>query len=135
MTSYPDTARTGAARLCLSVALLSGAVAGLGPPAAAQVAGSTAQGVAPSADVIRQREQELETTIAQQKSAAELQQKLKAEIAAIGEDRSKLNAQLIDAATEVRTIEAKIDDAEARLVRSIRASGKSKVRSIPVAPK
>jgi len=115
MTSYPDTARTGAARLCLSVALLSGAVAGLGPPAAAQVAGSTAQGVAPSADVIRQREQELETTIAQQKSAAELQQKLKAEIAAIGEDRSKLNAQLIDAATEVRTIEAKIDDAEARL--------------------
>src|SRR6185437_13737359 len=46
MTSYPDTARTGAARLCLSVALLSGAVAGLGPPAAAQVAGSTAQGVA-----------------------------------------------------------------------------------------
>ncbi|MGC1558917.1 MAG: peptidoglycan DD-metalloendopeptidase family protein [Bradyrhizobium sp.] len=84
-------------------------------PALAQVAESAPQAAAPSADAIRQREQELEATIAQQRGAAELQQKLKAEVAAIGEDRSKLNAQLIDIAAQVRTIETRIDDAEARL--------------------
>ena len=63
----------------------------------------------------RQREQELEATRAQQKSAAELQAKLKADIAAIGQDRSKLNAQLIDIAAQVRGVETRIDDAEARL--------------------
>ena len=52
---------------------------------------------------------------AQQKSSTELQQQLKATIAAIGEDRSKLNAQLIDVAARVRTVEARIGDAEARL--------------------
>ena len=66
-------------------------------------------------DAIKQREQELEATRAQQKSAAELQQKLKAEIAAVGQDRSKLNAQLIDIAAQVRTVETRIGDAEARL--------------------
>ncbi len=44
-----------------------------------------------------------------------MQQQFKAEIAAIGQDRSKLNAQLIDAAAQVRTIETRISDAEARL--------------------
>ena len=65
--------------------------------------------------MIRQREQELEAARAQQKSAAELQAKLKAEIAAIGEDRSKLNQQLIDIAARVRGIETSIGEAEARL--------------------
>ena len=97
------------------VALLFAGIAGMTLPALAQVAESAPQAAAPSADAIRQREQELEATIAQQKSAAELQQKLKAEVAAIGEDRSKLNAQLIDIAAQVRTIETRIDDAEARL--------------------
>ena len=67
-------------------------------PAAAQVAAATPQVGAPSADAIKQREQELEAARAQQKSAAELQEKLKADIAAIGQDRSKLNQQLIDIA-------------------------------------
>ena len=44
-----------------------------------------------------------------------MQQQLKAEIAAIGQDRSKLNAQLIDVAAQVRTVETRIGDAEARL--------------------
>lgn len=70
---------------------------------------------APSADVIKQREQELEAARAQQKSAAELQDKLKADIAAIGQDRSKLNTQLIDIAARVRSVETRIDDAEGRL--------------------
>jgi septal ring factor EnvC (AmiA/AmiB activator) len=84
-------------------------------PAAAQVAAATPQVGAPSADLIKQREQELEAARAQQKSAAELQEKLKADIAAIGQDRSKLNQQLIDIAAGVRGVETRIGDAEARL--------------------
>jgi murein hydrolase activator len=117
--SFPDAVRAGApasAYPSLSmVALLFAGIAGMTLPALAQVAESAPQAAAPSADAIRQREQELEATIAQQRGAAELQQKLKAEVAAIGEDRSKLNAQLIDIAAQVRTIETRIDDAEARL--------------------
>ena len=71
--------------------------------------------MATSPDAIKQREQELEATRAQQKSAAELQAKLKADIAAIGQDRSKLNQQLIDIAGQVRGVETRIGDAEARL--------------------
>ena len=106
--SYPDTARRG--RLCpvripLSIALLSAGLAGIHSlPAAAQVAAAP-QTTAVSPDAIKQREQELEATRAQQKSAAELQARLKADIAAIGQDRSKLNAQLIDIAAQVRGVE------------------------------
>src|SRR6202000_423245 len=68
-----------------------------------------------SPDAIKQREQELDAARTQQKNAAELQEKLKADIAAIGQDRSKLNAQLIDVAAQVRTVETRIGEAEARL--------------------
>jgi septal ring factor EnvC (AmiA/AmiB activator) len=84
-------------------------------PAAAQVAAPSPQAAAVSPDIIRQREQELEAAREQQRKAAELQQKLKADIAAIGQDRSKLNQQLIDGAAQVRTVETRIGDAEARL--------------------
>ena len=117
--SYPDTVRSGpvaSARISLSIALLSAGFAGISPsPVAAQLAESTPQAAAPSPDAIKQREQELEAARLEQKSAAELQQKLKADIAAIGQDRSKLNAQLIDIAALVRGIETRIGDAEARL--------------------
>ena len=117
--SYPDTVRCGSftsARISFSIALLSAGFAGMSLlPAAAQVAESTPQAAAASPDAIRQREQELEAARNQQKSAAELQQKLKADIAAIGQDRSKLNAQLIDIAAQVRGVETRIGDAEARL--------------------
>ena len=117
--SYPDTARRGqlcAIRIPLSIALLSAGFAGIHlVQAAAQVAASPPQTTAASPDAIRQREQELEATRAQQKSAAELQAKLKADIVAIGQDRSKLNARLIDIAAQVRGVETRIDDAEARL--------------------
>jgi septal ring factor EnvC (AmiA/AmiB activator) len=117
--SYSDTARRGqprSVRIPLSIALLSAGFAAvhLGP-ASAQIATSPQQTTSVSPDAIRQREQELEATRAQQKGAAELQAKLKADIAAIGQDRSKLNAQLIDIAAEVRGVETRIDDAEARL--------------------
>ena len=64
----------------LSLALLS---TGLALPAAAQIAPQPSV----SADAIKQREQELEAARTEQRSAAELQQKLKANIAAIGQDR------------------------------------------------
>jgi septal ring factor EnvC (AmiA/AmiB activator) len=115
---YPDTlrrGRPGAARIPLSIALLS-VVAGISPlPASAQLAASTPQTAAASPESIKQREQELETTRTQQKGAAEAQAKLKAYITAIGQDHSKLNQQLIDIAAQVRGVETRISDAEARL--------------------
>jgi murein hydrolase activator len=99
-----------------SLALLCVGLAGTALPAAAQVATATATPAAtPSPDAIKQREQELEATRAQQKSAAEAQEKLKADIAAIGQDRATFNQQLIDIAAQVRGVETKIGDAEARL--------------------
>jgi septal ring factor EnvC (AmiA/AmiB activator) len=83
--------------------------------AAAQIADPAPQAAPALPDAIKQREQELEATRAQQKNAAELQQKLKAEVTAIGQDRSQLNAQLIDVAAQVRTIENRIADVEMRL--------------------
>src|SRR5712692_6493150 len=41
--------------------------------------------------------------------------KLQTDLAAIGQDHSKLNQRLIDIATQVRSVEARIGDAEARL--------------------
>src|SRR5216684_4517574 len=130
--SYPDTARRGqlsSVRLPLSIALLSAGFAGMSLlpaaaqvlPAAAQVlpaaqgAASTLQTTASSPDAIKQREQELEAARAQQKSAAELQMKLQTDLAAIGQDHSKLNQRLIDIAGQVRSVEARIGDAETRL--------------------
>jgi septal ring factor EnvC (AmiA/AmiB activator) len=98
----------------VSLLLLSTGLAFAPIPASAQVT-DPASSAAALPDAIKQREQELEATRAQQKGAAELQQKLKAEIAAVGQDRSKLNAQLIDIAAQVRNVETRIGDAEARL--------------------
>ncbi len=104
----------GPLRASLSVLLVAG-FAGATFPAAAQTAAPEAQSAAVSPEAIKQREQELEATRAQQKSAEEAQTKLKADIAALGQDRTKLNQQLIDTAANVRTVETKIGDAEARL--------------------
>jgi septal ring factor EnvC (AmiA/AmiB activator) len=116
--SYPDTVSRGwlsSVRAPVSIALFAG-FAGVGLlPATAQVAATAQQATAASTDAIKQREQELEATRAQQKSAAEVQAKLKADISAIGQDRSKLNQQLIDIAAQVRGVETSIGDAEARL--------------------
>ncbi|WGD56877.1 peptidoglycan DD-metalloendopeptidase family protein [Bradyrhizobium sp. CB1650] len=97
----------------LTVLLIAG-LAGASP-AQAQTATPAPQTAAVSSDAIKQREQELEAARAQQKSAEEAQAKLKAEITALGQDRTQLNQQLIDTAANVRTVETKIDEAEARL--------------------
>lgn len=70
---------------------------------------------APDQATLDQRNQELEALRAKQKEAADAQQRLKDEIAAIGQDRTKLNQQLIDTAARIRTIEANISDSEGRI--------------------
>jgi septal ring factor EnvC (AmiA/AmiB activator) len=123
--SYPDTASRGLALIShvpLSLTLVSASLVSASlvatlslSPATAQTAAPTQQATAVSPDDIKQREQELEAAREQQRKATELQQKLKADIAAIGQDRSKLNQQLIDIAAQVRGVETRIGDAEARL--------------------
>jgi septal ring factor EnvC (AmiA/AmiB activator) len=111
----PDTARRGGQSVPpLAVLLMFAGLLGFSlAPVVAQVA--TPAPTAPSADDIKQREQELEAAREQQKKAADLQAKLKADIAVIGQDGSKLNAQLIDIAAQVRGVETRIGDAETRL--------------------
>jgi murein hydrolase activator len=114
-----DTAGRGKrliSAVSLSVLLLSASFAAASlSPAVAQSAAPAQQATAVSPDAIKQREEELEATREQQRKAAELQQKLKADIAAIGQDRSKLNQQLIDIATQVRNVETRIGETEANL--------------------
>lgn len=102
--------------LTLAITLLC--VGGLHRDARAQAPPPTppaTQASAPDQDAIKKREQELEEIRAQQQKAIETQNRLKAEIAAIGQDRTKLNQQLIDSATRVRDIEDQIADTEGRL--------------------
>ena len=109
--SNTEAARSGrrsAVSVPFSIALLS---AGFAMPALAQ----TAPPASVSADAIKQREQELEAARIEQKNAAELRARLQGEAAAIGQDRSKLNQQLIDTAAQLRTIETRVGDAETRL--------------------
>ena len=97
-------------------------------PATAQTATAPVQNAAATPEAIKQRSQELEAARLEQTRAAEQQAKLKAEIAAIGADRSKLNEQLIDVADKVREVEDRVGEAETRLQpldareREIRAS-------------
>jgi septal ring factor EnvC (AmiA/AmiB activator) len=83
--------------------------------AQAQTVTPAPQTAAVSPDAIKQREQELEAARASKKSAEEAQAKLKTEISSLGQDRTQLNQQLIDTAANVRGVETKIDQAEARL--------------------
>lgn len=107
----------------LNLLLIAGVVSasGLGASllgaslAQAQTATPVPQTAAVSPETIKQREQELEAARVRQKSAEEAQAKLKAEITSLGQDRTQLNQQLIDTAANVRTVETKIDEAEARL--------------------
>jgi murein hydrolase activator len=66
-------------------------------------------------DALRQRDQELEAIRTEQRKAAEIQNKLKEEIGAIGEDRRKFNQALIDGAARLRDTEERIVETEGRL--------------------
>src|SRR5437762_2070559 len=117
--SYLDTISRGwpsSVRISFSVALFSASFAAMSlTPSSAQLATTAPQSTTAAPEAIKQREQELEAARIQQKSAAESQAKFKADIAAIGQDRRKLNARLIDIAAQVRGVATSIADAEARL--------------------
>ena len=118
-----DTVHRGwFASIPLCVLLISAALAEPARPIETAAGVATAAGIATAAptdpaapDAMKQREQELEQARAAQKSAAEAQAKLKADMAALGQDSSKLSQQLIEAASRVRTIETSIGEAEGRL--------------------
>jgi septal ring factor EnvC (AmiA/AmiB activator) len=66
-------------------------------------------------DSLKQRDQELESIQAERKKAAETQAQLRREIDAIGDDRRKLNQQLIETASRAQAVEGRITATEARL--------------------
>ena len=69
----------------------------------------------PTLEDVRKHDQELEAIRAEQKKALDSQKKLQDEIAALSDDRRKLNQALLDSATSIRTAETKISAAEGRL--------------------
>ena len=79
-------------------------------------------------ETLQQRDQELDAARLQQRKAAETERLLKLEIETIGDDRRRLNQALLDAATKLRSAEARVTATEARLKpldnteRSIRVS-------------
>ncbi len=66
-------------------------------------------------DAIKRHDKELSQTREQQRQSAETEAALKREIEKIGADRRKLNRDLIDTATRLRSVEAKIEATQARL--------------------
>jgi murein hydrolase activator len=88
------------------------AALGMGPPAIAQT--SAPSGATP-VDALKQRNRELELLRGAQKQSAEATEKLQREVNALGEDRRKLNAALVETAGRVRLVEDRIAAAEARL--------------------
>jgi septal ring factor EnvC (AmiA/AmiB activator) len=96
-------------RAAALLALLAPVLAG---PASAQTAPPPA---ADQRDVIKQRDEELQSIRERQKQSAAAEAALKREIEAIGTDRRKLNQALIDSAARIRDLEAKTAATEARL--------------------
>lgn len=80
------------------------------PPAAAPAAKGS-----PKLDALNQREKELQIIRGEQKKAREAESNLLRQVEQIGDDRRKLNRQLIDIAARVRSIEQKIATSEQRL--------------------
>jgi murein hydrolase activator len=71
----------------------------------------------PNRDTLKDRDKELEAIRAEQKKAIENEAKLKREIESIGDDRRKLNQQLIDTAARVVSVEERIVKTQERLKR------------------
>ena len=82
------------------------------PPAGTPAPAAPAQ---PGTDTLRQRDQELEALRGEQRKALESEAKLRREIESIGDDRRKLNQQLIEVAARVRAVEEQIARAQERL--------------------
>ena len=99
----------------LAFALPIGAQLALNSGAAAQAGPRPADQTANPADALKQRDQELDTALARARDSADAQAKLRGEIEALGQDRRKFNAQLIETAARVRDVEANINATQTRL--------------------
>jgi septal ring factor EnvC (AmiA/AmiB activator) len=93
----------------------SAMLAGLAVLVAAGAALAQSGGAADKIDILKQRDQDLQTLRGEQRKSAETEANLKREIEQIGADRRKLNADLINTAARVRDVEARIAAAEVRL--------------------
>lgn len=69
----------------------------------------------PKLDALQQRDRDLQLIRSEQKKARETESNLRQQLDQIGDDRRKLNRQLIDVAARVRTVEQQIAAAEQRL--------------------
>ncbi len=92
--------------------LLAGLVLALASSSPALAQSSNA---ADKIDALKDRDQQLESLRSEQRKSAQTEGALKREIEQIGADRRKLNQDLIDTATRIRTVEGRIAAAEARL--------------------
>jgi len=84
-------------------------------PAPAQPVTAQPAAAQPAAEVIKQREQELDSLRAEQQQATEAERKLAAENEMLSEDRRKLTASLIECATRIRADEERVTAAETRM--------------------
>jgi septal ring factor EnvC (AmiA/AmiB activator) len=107
----------------LILGLILGATAGSFAPIAAQTPGKT-QGGAPLSqpstkpvdrEAAKVRVEELESVRGEQRKATETEARLRREIESIGDDRRKLNQQLIETAGRIRAAEDQAADAQDRL--------------------
>ncbi len=99
------------------------------PARAGQPSTNTAAPTPPDAQALKLREQELEALRAAQRKALASETELRREIEAVGADRRKLNAQLIETAARIRAIENRISAAEAR-VRPLDDSERAMLKSL-----
>jgi murein hydrolase activator len=82
----------------------------------AQVTAPAEQATAADTSAEKARhERDLETLRAEQRKAADIESRLRAEIESIGQDRGKLNEALIDAAARIRTLETQVATREGRI--------------------
>ena len=99
---------------------LVGAHAQIPTPAPTEIRPEAARPPAPPAppvnrDTLKERDKELEAIRAEHRRTLENEAKLKREIESIGDDRRKLNQQLIDTAARVVSVEERIAKTQERL--------------------
>lgn len=104
----PSCTTAGLAALVLAPALA------IAFPHQAAAQSEPAHAISP-AELIKQRDKELEAVRAEQKKAAETEKKLRSEIDRLGEDRRKLNQNMIETAARIRTAEQELATIENRL--------------------
>jgi murein hydrolase activator len=87
----------------------------IAPPPALRLGTDTPSAPPTDLDTIKKRDRDLQAIRSEQKKASETQTRLKSEIDAIGDDRRKLNQQLIDTAARIRGVEDQVAGIEERL--------------------